>query len=535
MQRFTILLFLLVVLVEQGQSQFATVGLNNFDRIWYENDLLRTPNTVHSSIMPWRHSDVDSLSRKRELLMRNEPSISGKALKNLITRKLYYEDLIKGTGEDFHLTLNPIAFLSGGLDRANSTNTYQHSRGLLIQGQLGKIVSFYTTFVETQAIFSAHLSQQVATNQVASSYWLTKGFRNGGFDFSYAAGEVAFTPNRIFHIRLGQGKQFLGEGYRSMLISDNTVNYPFFRIETSFWKVKYVNTWAVMNDLRSSVMLGNIFGKKYLSMHYLSINIGSRWNIGLFEGIMWGDELNRYGFDISFLNPIIFYRPVEFAQGFAGGNTLMGMQSSFLLGNGIKLYGQLVLDEFKLSAIRDWKTGDWRNMIGGQLGAKYGDAFNIPNLFIQVEYNAARPYLYSHREIITNWGHYRQPLAHPWGANFEELLVRANYRYKRWAISSAVHWGQTGRDNSQDNWGGDIFKANSTRIISTGVKVGQGEKSLLSYFKTEVSYILNPLYNLRMEAGVHLRNEKISIGGFSNSQHYFLGIRTDMYQPYTDF
>ncbi len=535
MQRLIILLFLLVVLVEQGKSQFVTLGINNFDQIWYENNLLRTPNNIHTSIKPWRNTDVDSLSRKKELLVPNNLELSGKGIKNIIKRKLYYEYLLKTKGEDFYLTLNPIVFLSGGLDRANNTNTYQNSRGLLVQGQLGKKISYYSTLVETQAIFPAHLSQQVASNQVASSYWLTKGFKNGGFDFAYAAGEVAFTPNRIFQIRLGQGKQFLGEGYRSMLISDNSVNYPFFRIETSFWRIKYVNLWAVMNDLRSSVMLGNIFGKKYLSMHYLSMNIGSRWNIGFFEGIMWGDELNRYRLDVSFLNPVIFYRPVEFSQGFAGGNTLMGFQTSYQLKNGIKPYGQIVIDEFKASAIKNWSAGDWRNMIGFQLGVKYGDAFNIPNLFILAEYNSARPYLYSHRKIITNWGHYRQPLAHPWGSNFEEFLVRINYRYRRWAVLSAFHWGKTGRDNSQDNWGGDIFKANSTRTVSVGVKVGQGEPSILTYFKTEISYILNPIYNLRIEAGAHLRNEKIQIGGFPNSQHFYIGIRTDMYQPYTDF
>ena len=81
-------------------------------------------------------------------------------------------------------------------------------------------------------------------------------------------------------------------------------------------------------------------------MHYLSINLGRRWNIGFFEGIVWADSANSSGFDINFLNPIIFYRPIEFARGSDASNALLGFSTSYLIKDRWQLYMQFMLDEF---------------------------------------------------------------------------------------------------------------------------------------------------------------------------------------------
>ena len=318
-----LLLLLLVLAPTLGYAQYQLLQLNAEERYWHENAILRDTGQLHSAIRPWRRSEVDRYSRKGDLLP--DTIVKKGGLWDWVERKALYEDFIHSRGDDHYFTLNPVVYFRGGQDAESDFDyTYRNSRGARLELQLGK-VSAYTTLVETQARLPEHVRDFVRQSRgVVPGYWLSKGFENGARDFAYAAGEVAYTPNDNFHFRLGHGKQFIGEGYRSLLMSDNSVNYPYFRIETTFWKFRYVNTWAILNDLRDSVMVGNIFAKKYMSMHYLSANIGKRFNIGLFEGIMWGDELNRYGFDPNFLNPVILYRPVEFAQGFAGGNTLMG-------------------------------------------------------------------------------------------------------------------------------------------------------------------------------------------------------------------
>ena len=518
-------------------AQFGNLQLNAEERHWYENSLLRDSHTVHTAIRPWRRAEIEPHSRRGELLPDSAAFSPG--LWQWVGRKLWREDFLRAEGDNFAFTLNPVAVFSYGQDaEASYSNTFRNSRGARLELALGKHVTAYSTLVETQARLPWHVTQFVRSNRgVVPGYWLSKGFRNSARDYAYAAGEVAYTPNELFHFRLGHGKHFLGEGHRSMLISDNSVNYPFFTIETTFWKIKYVNTWAVLNDLRDSLQIGSVYAKKYLSMHYLSANIGKRQrlNIGLFEGLMWGDELNRYGFDINFLNPVILYRPVEFAQGFDGGNILMGLNASYRLPYGIMAYGQMALDEFNFAAIRNWSEGSWLNMMAWQAGLKWGDALGVRNLFLRAEYNLARPHTYSHREILTNWGHYNQALAHPWGANFEEILFQLDYRYRRWQFQGAFHHGRLGRDGRGENWGGNIFKSFDTRSADTGVFIGQGVEGRLTYWKAELSFLFNPVYNLRLQAGYRSREETSAEGGWPNSRYAFFGLRTNVYASYQDF
>lgn len=518
-------------------AQFETTPIDRMDRMWYENELLRKTTNTHTAIYPWRKSEVALYSRRSALLPDSIERVQQK--RSWLYRKVWQEDLFTFEGDDHHITINPaLAFAYGTESESTDYETiYQNSRGFHVEGRLGKHFTFYSTLVESLARFPAHTRRQTLNTRVVPGYWLTKGFRNSSFDFAYAAGEIAYTPNDIFHFRLGRGKQFIGEGYRSLLISDNSVNYPFFRIETTFGKVKYVNLWAVMNDTRREIAIDeDIFAKKYLSMHYLSINIGRRLNIGLFEGIMWGDELQRYGFDINFLNPVILFRPVEFAQGFSGGNVLMGLNGSYQFGHGIKAYGQLSIDEFTFSEIRQWSEKPWRNMYSIQLGVKWGDALGIPNLFLRTEYNLVRPHTYSHRDILTNWAHYAQPLAHPFGANFRELLFQVHYRKGRWLGRAAFHNALLGRDEDKDaNWGGDIFKSFEVRSADTGVVVGNGISSNFTFWRAEIAYIINPSYNLRFQVGAQNRQEDARNVGLPNSRIIYLGLRTNMYEIYQDF
>jgi hypothetical protein len=93
-----------------------------------------------------------------------------------------------------------------------------------------------------------------------------------------------------------------------------------------------------------------------------------------------------------------------------------------------------LLDEFILSKVRNSPT-NWVNKFGIQLGGKYIDAFGIKNLDLQLEMNRVRPFTYAHYDTINNYTHYNQPLAHPLGANFQELIGIARYQpFPKWNI-----------------------------------------------------------------------------------------------------
>lgn len=516
-------------------AQFAYLPVNQEERWWYENALLTRPHSLHTAIWPYNRAAVDSFDQRKELL----PIVldSSKGMAGFIKRKLFQAPLVQFREAEGNLNVFPVVALSVGRNpRGSKPPVFQFTRGLHLEGSLGKKWSFYTTIAETQARFPAHVAQQVQASSVAPGYWRVKSLSRDRFDFAYAAGEIAFEPNPTFHLRLGHGKQFIGEGYRSMLISDNAVNAPFFRIETALGKrFRYINHWSVMNDIRPEVEIDGVFAKKYLNMHYLSFHLSHSINVGFFEGLMWGDEQGRYGFNFNFVNPVILFRPVEFMQGYKGGNVLWGFQGSWQSPWGIKLYGQVGMDDFLSEKVFHWGEGAWTNMFSWQAGVKAGNAFGIKNLFLRAEYNIARPYIYSHLKVLTNWGHYAQPLAHPWGANFRELLFMGHYRYRRLQGRLALHAGVIGRDLPDQNWGGDIYKSYDTRSVSSGIFVGQGARSQIRFMELDVSYLLNPLYNLRLKAGYMSRSETGPNAAWPGTSNLYFGIFTNLYTSYQDF
>jgi hypothetical protein len=62
----------------------------------------------------------------------------------------------------------------------------------------------------------------------------------------------------------------IGDGYRSWKVIASP--YPYFKINTNFWKIKYTNTYMWLKDVRPEVTRENL-ATKFMANHYLSWNI----------------------------------------------------------------------------------------------------------------------------------------------------------------------------------------------------------------------------------------------------------------------
>ena len=111
-----------------------------------------------------------------------------------------------------------------------------------------------------------------------------------------------------------------------------------------------------------------------------------------------------------------------------------------------------------------------------QAGVKYIDAFGIKNLDLQLESNRVRPFTYSHNDSIANYTHYNQPLAHPLGANFQEIIGIARYQpAPKWLLLAKLFYWKQGVDTSATvSYGSNIFLPNTLRNSNTGYHVGDG-------------------------------------------------------------
>ena len=65
------------------------------------------------------------------------------------------------------------------------------------------------------------------------------------------------------------------------------------------------------------------YPNKFNALHHLSINIGKKLNIGVYEAVIFSYD-STHNFRLDYLNPIIFYRAIEQQNG-STDNVLLGM------------------------------------------------------------------------------------------------------------------------------------------------------------------------------------------------------------------
>ena len=465
------------------------------------------------------------------------------------SKKLFNEHLVQVQGDDYWFTFDPIFDLQAGKDNAaDFSTTFNNTRGVYIQGGLGKQFSFSTSFYESQGRFAHYINNYAESLRafgpdpaIIPGRGIGKQFKKDAYDYPVAEAYLSYTPNKFINIQFGHGKNFIGDGYRSLLQSDVSSPSTFLKLNTKFWKIKYTNTWMWLRDVRPEVVQDKAFLTKYMANHYLSWNVSKRFNLGLFESVMWTNSNDR-GFDVNYLNPLIFFRALEFETGQGAGNALVGLSGKYKLSNNANIYSQFILDEFSLNDITGGKKS-WKNKYGYQIGLKYFNAFKIDNLLFQMEYNRVRPYTYSHNTIVLNYAHDNQSMAHLWGSNFSETILIGRYHYNRWFADAKIVFGKKGFDFNDDvddfSYGGDIYRNYNERPFDSGVTVGQGNTTNIFHFELQSGYVLNPTTNLKLFAYVSYRDfnpDADTAASFKNSTLWFsLGLRTDLFNWYFDF
>ncbi len=498
----------------------------------------------HTASKPFMYDEVSSyysFEDEKESLIKNTDSW----WKN----KLYNEHLVEVQSEDYWFTIDPIFDIQVGKDtEADFSTTYNNTRGLFVQGGLGKKFNFSASVYESQGRFAQYFNQYAESLKafgpdpaIIPGRGIAKRFKNNSYDYPVAEAYLSYSPSKFLNIQFGHGKNFIGDGYRSLLLSDVASPYPFLKLNTKFWKIKYTNMWMWLKDVRPEVVVDKAFLTKYMANHYLSWNVSKRLNIGLFESVMWTNT-NERGFDVNYLNPIIFFRAIEFETGQGAGNAIIGATAKYKWNNKVNLYGQFILDEFSLGDITGGNKS-WKNKYGYQLGVKYYNAFDVDNLLLQMEYNQVRPYTYSHNTIVLNYANNNQPMAHLWGANFKEFILIGRYNYKRWFADGKIIIGERGFDFNDGiddfNYGGDIFESENDRVGNTGITIGQGNNTTIFHAEFQGGYIINPVSNLKIFTDISYRNfnpqAQTATTLKSNTVWFNLGIKTDLFNWYKDF
>ena len=446
-------------------------------------------------------------------------------------QKLFHDHLIRFSDSTFEITVDPLvnfSYLSnvGGVDTGRY---YINSRGFSLRGNLNRKLYFGSTFVENQAFYPGYQNDFIQQFGVVPGQGRVKPFKQTGVDYAYATGYVLVMPNENWTISFGNEKTFIGNGYRSLVLSDNTFNFPCISSSSFFLKDKiryrYVYSWmSTLNRSPNFTTVEAPFIRKNFSLHQVDFFVlKEKLMISLFDASIWArtDSVKNLNVDPLSYQPIL-------------GLSLLNNtnQSNHLFGFGL-VYN--ILKKRKVNVMSGFNV--YVNSIkelssiklSFQAGAKYYLSYKDVRAMMTVELNRVPAFTYSTSQAnFIGFSHYNQPLAHPLGSGFQELLASVYLSYKRFGLNLYYNKAYFETDASLNRQGFDITFAQHP------VKTELNKDFYRAFYRISGSYTMNTSYNLQVFAGVFGR-KYVEGQNLDQEKYVEIGIKTNLYNYYFDF
>lgn len=433
-------------------------------------------------------------------------------------------NMVEVNTKDFYLSLNPAINQQQSIETGFDRRVFVNAKGVILRGLIGRKIGFHMYVTDNQEQGPIQFRQYVDSNLAVPGAGLNKNFKKGtGRDYFDARGSVTWNVTRYVNMQFGFDQHFIGAGYRSLFISSFAPPNLFLKFNTRFKKFNYTN---IFSELYPPQLPGGdrLNPKQYSATHHLSFNAAPWLNIGAFETVVF-DELSS--FKLQYLQPVIFFNSlIRDREGKSG--SFIGFDAKANILRHIQLYGQVLIQGYN-GTEKPADNNSWASRHGFQGGIKYVDAFGVKNLDLQAEYNQVRPFTYSGMANQGSWTNYKQPMAHPFGANFREAIGILRYQpFNRVYLFARINYWEQGRDSARFNFGSNprldnaLVGRGGTRLreapydllAGTGYR-GVNTAITLSYEWKENLFIdLNNLYRLYKpdKGGIETNTNVVTIG-----------------------
>jgi hypothetical protein len=359
-------------------------------------------------------------------------------------------NMLEVNQQNFFLVVNPAISIQQTLESEFDEAVYFRAFGASVRGLINKKIGFDLQVTANSEAGPLQFRRFVDSNNSVPGA-VKFNANNDSTKFSYIdfRGSVNWNVTKYINMQFGRDQHLIGNGYRSLYLSNFAGPYTFLKFNTRIWKLNYTNLYTQFSATPSADLNKNLM-KKYSSTHHLSVNVTKWLTVGGFESVVFGRD---NGYDFSYLLPVIFLRSIEQQNG-SPDNANLGFDVKANILKKLQVYGVLMLDEFKKDELVGESRYWWGNKQAYQLGAKYVDAFGISNLDLQAEFNQVRPFMYQFRDTTGAYTQALQPLAHPMGGNVREVLGVVRYQpIPRLYLHGRINWWKQGLDSAGYNFG----------------------------------------------------------------------------------
>lgn len=427
----------------------------------------------------------------------------------------------------FRLYIDPMLNLQY-FSTDDTGKAYVNSRGIIARGDIGTKVSFETSFWENQAFLPAYQDSFALTYGIIPGMGRWKKFKNTGYDYAMASGNISWSVCKYFNVQVGSGKHFVGDGTRSLILSDNSFNYPYAKFTGWFGpnkNMQYTVMYASLMNLTDGGVTTpagteRLFQKKSMVTHHFAYRFLRTFEVSVFQGAIFehADSTNRQHLNFWYYNPVMFASMAKYGLKDTN-NYLLGFTFRADLFRTATVYGQFVADE--LGSGNHAKTGF-------QIGARYFNAFTVKHLHLRIEYNKVNPFTYAHEDALQAWTHYNQALAHPLGAGFSEVNATVYYKFRDFFFSGNYFVATTNVDSAYGNAGQNIFKSDA--VVNTALST----PATLSTLDVHVGWMISYASNLNLSVGYKTRKIE-SNGNPASTSLVYVSLRTSLTNQSFDF
>lgn len=253
----------------------------------------------------------------------------------------------------------------------------------------------------------------------------------GSINFNWKWGQVSLIKD---YLQWGHGR------FGQLILSDKAPSYPQIRLQikpVEWLRFSYMHGWLSSLVYDSAYFYNSYPGTisqtlvksyipKYIAANMLTVTPVNGLDVSVGNSVVYGGELRP-----EFFIPFMFYKFLDHNSGRGDvndANGVMYFDISAKYPKNFQFYSTMFID---VTEIRNILDNNFNNTwIGFTLGGKTVD-FLFDNLDLTLEYTRLNPWVYEHKNEVTNYKHLNSPLGHWLGQNADQFRVQLNYQLIR--------------------------------------------------------------------------------------------------------